>query len=327
MKTAQVDVAVLILFFNNPDRLAQVFSQVQKARPSKLFLYQDGPRFGRNDEPGIQACRVLVENIDWECEVHRWYQEKNVGCDPSEFLSQKWAFSYVDKCVILEDDDVPAVSFFSFCKELLDRYEFDERIGMIAGMNHEEVTREVSADYFFTTNVSIWGWATWKRVADQWDEQYSFTKNVEIMKQLTAKLKDMRYRRDFLPLLERHAGKGIPYYETIHMSYMLLSNSLSIVPTRNMITNIGMAGGTHSFTEFDLLPPNMKKLYTLKRYELDKIGKHPESVIENVGFKDRVYWMMGWNHPVVQLLRDIYRKLLSVFAQFTKIARKEKCQK
>ena len=42
MKPALVDVAVLILFFNRPRQLAQVFEQVKKARPSRLFLYQDG---------------------------------------------------------------------------------------------------------------------------------------------------------------------------------------------------------------------------------------------------------------------------------------------
>lgn len=312
MEKAQIDVAVLILFFNNPGRLQQVFEQVKKAKPTKLFLYQDGSREGKDDEVGIAACRELVEDIDWECEVHRWYQEKNVGCDPSEFLSQKWAFSFVDKCVILEDDDVPSVSFFLFCKELLDRYEDDERIGMIAGMNHEEITEDVTDDYFFTTNVSIWGWATWKRVIDQWDEKYTFTQNSKIMNQLRAKLKDMNYRHDFLPLLDRHVHKGIAYYETIHMSYMLLSNSLSIVPTKNMITNIGMDTGTHSFTQFDELPPNMRKLYTLKRYEMEHIEKHPQYVIENVDYRKRVYRMMGWNHPMLTFGRTVYRYFLKL---------------
>ena len=121
MKPALVDVAVLILFFNRPEPLKAVFSQVKKARPSKLFLYQDGPR-NEKDMPGILACREVVKDIDWECEVQQLYQEKNYGCDPSEYMSQKWAFSHVDKCIVLEDDDIPSLSFFPFCKELLDKY-------------------------------------------------------------------------------------------------------------------------------------------------------------------------------------------------------------
>ena len=116
MKSALVDVPVLILFFNRPQQLSQVFEQVKKARPSRLFLYQDGARNER-DLPGIEACREIVSQIDWECEVERLYQEKNFGCDPSEYLSQRWAFSMVDKCIVLEDDDVPSQSFFPFCKE------------------------------------------------------------------------------------------------------------------------------------------------------------------------------------------------------------------
>lgn len=115
MNPALVDVAVLILFFNRPEPLSKVFEQVRKARPSKLFLYQDGPR-NEKDLKGIQACRTIVEQIDWECEVHRLYQEKNFGCDPSNFMSHKWAFSIVDKCIVFEDDSIPSVSFSSFAK-------------------------------------------------------------------------------------------------------------------------------------------------------------------------------------------------------------------
>ena len=163
---ALVDVAVLILFFNRPEPLSAVFEQVKKARPSKLFLYQDGPR-GEKDMPGILACRKIVDEIDWECEVHQWYQEKNFGCDPSEYLSQKWAFSIVEKCIVLEDDDIPSLSFFPFCKELLDKYEHDTRISMITGINYDEISKDMPYDYFFATTFSISGWASWRRVIDK----------------------------------------------------------------------------------------------------------------------------------------------------------------
>ena len=148
-----VDVAVLILFFNRPEPLSKVFAQVKQARPSKLFLYQDGPRNDK-DIKGIEACRKIVSNIDWECEVHHLYQERNYGCDPSEYISQKWAFSIVDKCIVLEDDDVPSLSFFHFCKELLDKYEHDTRISMISGFNPEEITPNISSDYFLQNDIS-----------------------------------------------------------------------------------------------------------------------------------------------------------------------------
>ena len=86
MKSALVDVPVLILFFNRPQQLSQVFEQVKKARPSRLFLYQDGARNER-DLPGIEACREIVSQIDWECEVGRLYQAANKPRNSSGHLS------------------------------------------------------------------------------------------------------------------------------------------------------------------------------------------------------------------------------------------------
>ena len=55
---ANTDIAVLLLFFTRSDTFAQVFEAVRQARPSKLFLYQDGPR-GEKDMAGIMACREI----------------------------------------------------------------------------------------------------------------------------------------------------------------------------------------------------------------------------------------------------------------------------
>ena len=123
----KTDIAVLLLFFNRPETFQQVFNEVKKARPSRLFLYQDGMRDER-DRKGVEACREIASDahIDWTCEVHRLYQNRNYGCDPSGYMSQKWAFSLADKVMVLEDDVVPSQTFFPFCKEMLDRYEHDQ---------------------------------------------------------------------------------------------------------------------------------------------------------------------------------------------------------
>ncbi|MBR7126026.1 MAG: hemolysin activation protein, partial [Prevotella sp.] len=81
-RPALVDVSVLLLFFNRADTFLQVFQAVREARPARLFLYQDGPR-SEADMAGIEACRSIAEQVDWQCEVHRKYQQRNYGCDPS----------------------------------------------------------------------------------------------------------------------------------------------------------------------------------------------------------------------------------------------------
>ena len=295
---AKIDVAVLLLFFNRPESFGQVFAEVKKARPSKLFLYQDGPR-GERDMAGIKACRDIAEDIDWECDVHRMYQEQNYGCDPSEYISQKWAFSIVDKCIVLEDDDVPSQSFFPFCKEMLDRYEHDERIVMVAGFNTDEVSPDVPDDYFFTTVFSIWGWASWRRVIDQWDGQYSFLDDEYNMHLLRQMVKERHYRKTMLQMCYDHRSLKKEYYESIFWASMMFNHGLAIMPTKNLVNNLGVTAGgsTHYAGSLETMPKALRKMFTMQRHELDFPLRHPRYVIENVDYLHRFYRINAYGHP------------------------------
>jgi hypothetical protein len=305
MNPAKIDVSVLILFFNRPEQLSQVFEQVRQARPTRLFLYQDGPR-GERDMPGIEACRKVVEEIDWECEVHRKYQERNYGCDPSEYLSQKWAFSLTDKCIVLEDDDVPSQSFFPFCKELLDRYEDDPRVAMICGFNEDEVTPHCSDSYFFTSIFAIWGWASWRRVIDQWEGDYAFLDDKENMKRLEELSRQRRYRKDFIPMCRNHRATGKEYYESIFWASMLLHSQLAIMPQKNMVNNLGLtADSTHFGGSIDTTPRAYRRIFTMQRHEMDFPLRHPRYLIEDVSYKERLYKTNAWDHPWIKVGRSL----------------------
>lgn len=41
MKPALVDISVLLLFHARPDHFGKVWAEVRKARPKRLFLFQD----------------------------------------------------------------------------------------------------------------------------------------------------------------------------------------------------------------------------------------------------------------------------------------------
>jgi len=301
---AKTDVAVLLLFFNRPEPFRLVFDEVRKARPSRLFLYQDGPR-GERDMEGIMACRKIAEEIDWECDVQRNYQEKNRGCDPSEYLSQKWAFSIVDRCIVLEDDDVPAQSFFPFCKEMLDRYADDDRIGMIAGFNTDEQTKDCPDSYFFTSAFSIWGWASWRRVVDKWEGDYGFMDDEHNWSQLKALVKERGYRKEMLTMCRDHRETGKEYYESIFWAQMRLNSQLAIMPAINQIENVGLTAGTHYSTNLKTMPRGLRRQFTMKRHEMDFPLRHPRYVIENVGYRRRLYRLNAWGHPWIKVGRSI----------------------
>lgn len=277
---SEVDVAVLLLFFTRTEITVRTFNQIRKARPSRLYLYQDGPREGRkDDEVNIKKCRESIEAmIDWDCEVHRYYQEKNYGCDPSEYISQKWMFETEDKGIIIEDDDAMSVSFFRYCKELLDKYEHDYRIHIICGMNHLGVYKDCPYDYFFSRlGGAIWGWATWKRVVDSWDSQYSFLNNKYIRQCVYAE-HGKKQADTFYDNCTRHYATGREHYESILAVPNYLNCVVNIVPTKNMTCNCGVGlESTHS-SEYHKLPFSARKQLFMKTHELEFPLKHPDYI-------------------------------------------------
>ena len=326
-----------MLFFNRPDHFQRVWSEVRRARPDRLFLYQDGPRTDCDDMPGIMACRAIADdaNIDWPCEVHRLYQERNYGCDPSGFMSQRWAFSQVDRCIVLEDDVVPSQSFFRFAEEMLLRYRDDERITLISGFNTDEDSQPylrhssfshtedlAGVSYFFTRAFSIWGWASWARVVNNWDAEYSFVSNPDTFRRLCAKVQQYHQRHDMPRMCREHAASGKQYFESIFWAYMLLHDGLAVMPCVNLVNNIGLEDGTHYATQLQLMPKRQRRQFTMTRHELTFPLEHPQNVSEYPDYQHRWYLRNAWNAPwrkvqysveelVLNLLHGNFRNIYS----------------
>ena len=325
---AKIDIAVLLIFFNRPGCFSKVFEQVKKARPSKLFLYQDGAREGNEkDVIGVAKCREIALDIDWECEVHTKFQEKNYGCDPSGYISRKWAFEYVEKCIILEDDCVPSQSFFPFCKELLDQYADDQRINMICGMNNLE-SWESPYSYLFTETGSIWGWATWKRIVDEWEPNYDLLTDDINRNKLSKYFDSQRFNfKGKWRTWDEEKASGVEHFETINGINQYVNHRLNIVPTKNMILNIGNTpeGSTHSAADLSLLPKGLRRIYTMKTFDIEFPLKHPKYVINDVEYQKALFRLMGNGHPMVKFYRYIEKSFLIIKKQgFSELSSKFK---
>lgn len=288
LRPSKIDIPVLLIFFCRPEQFHRVFEQVRIASPSKLYLYQDGARADRpDDKEKVDACRAIAENVDWECEIHRYYQSENKGCDPSEYIAQRWMFSQEDYGIVLEDDDVPSQSFFPFCKELLERYKNDTRINMICGMNNEGVSKHVNSSYFFTTKGSIWGWASWKRVVMAWDSGYPMLDDESVERLILENYPD---DKSAIETWKRLRATGREHYEGIMGSSAWTNGRLNIVPKYNMITSVGISSDTtHSVNDIRKLNRYTQRLFGAERYELDFPLEHPAAVLPDRTFERNAF--------------------------------------
>ena len=291
MEKWKIDVPVYLNFFNRPDTFKYVFDAVKQAKPSKLFLSCDGARTGnKDDEKNIAACQTIADDIDWECEVHKNYSKENLGCGMRMNSGISWAFEYVDRLIILEDDCVPSQDFFPFCEELLEKYKEDNRIYMINAMNHLIRYDETPNSYFFGPGC-CWGWATWKRAWKQMDFYMGFLSDDYSMKCVERKYpfcRNVRKEGDEKANILK-SGKRLSSWTYQSGMASALNSQMAIVPSVNLITNIGLtADSTHAVNNLNKLAKRTRMYFNAPLIPMEFPLKHPKYVVEDWNYYDLV---------------------------------------
>ncbi len=279
MKEFLIDVPVKINIWTRPEVQRAQFEVLKQARPSILFLVSDG---GRNEKEweAIRQNRMLFdEEIDWECTVYKMYEDHNIGLYTMGRKTREFVWNTVDRCIFLEDDQIPAVSFFRYCAELLEKYKDDDRIEMICGHNpHITYDDALPNDYYFTENGwSIWGLATWKRCIENREFPFDYANNEYIKRCLKENLNDFWYEKVVGYCEGKLVDNHIPGGEYFHAVNSVLFHRMSIMPTKNMIKNIGYKGAHFDFDKKDKVP----KYFGAETYEIEFPIKHPKYVVDD----------------------------------------------
>ena len=139
----------------------------------------------------------------------------------------------------------------------------------------------VLQNYFFTENGwSIWGCAYWKRTAMNREYPFDYADNDYIKGCLKDNLNDFWYKT-----VEGYCGgklvdNHVPGGEYFHAVNSALFHRRSIVPTKNMIKNIGFDGTHFNIKDKSKAPSYMN----LDTYEIEFPIKHPKYVIDDKHF-------------------------------------------
>lgn len=320
MKNIQSNVPVLMVFFNRPEPLKKVFEAVKNAKPKTLFIAQDGAREGNvTDVENVAKCREIVKEIDWDCEVYYDYSDVNLGCGRRMSSAISWAFESVDRLMILEDDCVPSKDFFPFCEELLEKYKDDNRISMISAMNHlGAYEKENKKSYLFCHSGAIWGWATWKRQWDLYDfdlkniadvDIFDIIKNTSFPGYYKADL--AKQGRDRISKLKN--GDKLSSWTFQFNILRVLNNQLTIVPTKNMVSNVGItADSTHASGSLKQIPKALRPIFFMAHRKMEFPLTHPKFVYSDNEFDKKVWKLMAMpiHIALMQKIESVARRVL-----------------
>jgi hypothetical protein len=233
------NIPILFLIFNRLDTTKQVFEEIRKAKPKKLYVAADGPRNKTEKKKTDEVRKYVLNNIDWKCQVKTLFRKKNLGCGKAVSGAITWFFDNVEMGIILEDDCLPSQSFFPFCEELLKKYKNNEKIMQISGFNPVSNKMNAKEDYFFSYTGPIWGWATWRRAWGKYDFEMKTFEKFKNSNKIEEFGFNEKMKKSKIEIFGKMANKEIDTWD-YQWEYSRLNNfGLSVVPSKNLIKNIG----------------------------------------------------------------------------------------
>ena len=240
-----MDTPVLLIAWRRPQTLRQVINAIRPVAPTRLFVACDGPN---PDRPGeaekVAATRDVIElEVDWTCQIERLYSDVNKGCRHGVISAITWFFSQVEEGIILEDDCIPAISFFDYCNWALNTYRSDRRVMHISGNNFNVSSSLFEDEVSFVSLPQVWGWASW---SDRWDlyegNPFYLDRSVRLGRwdlSSIAKLSKLKH----LQALQN----GLDTWDYQWQITVLNCRGLAVCPRINLISNVGTGSdATHT---------------------------------------------------------------------------------
>ena len=237
------NIPVVFIIYNRVNTTKKVFNQIRKIKPTHLFIIADGPK-NPQDAISVNETRKIIENVDWNCELHLDFSEYNLGCSDRIITGINNVFKKIDRAIFLEDDCFPHLSFFDYCRNLLEFHENNNSIMHISGFNLMGAV-EIENSYFYSRYIlPPWGWATWKRSWEKFNPKLDTWQQIKLSAHTNI---SQEYFSDWTDLFE---GARVNR-ETWDISWnvdLWKHNGIAILPKRSLIQNIGF-GCDATFTK------------------------------------------------------------------------------
>lgn len=270
-----MDVPVLLIGFNRPAQTERMIDTLIAVGAKNVYVAIDGPRDGnKQDQLLCTEVQRLVNSAKWPGTIEKRYRAVNLGCRRGVSEAISWFFDHVAEGIILEDDCLPDDTFFEYCRQLLETYRENPRIGMISGSTFFPGRTGAPFSYSFSRYPHIWGWATWRRAWRKYDsdlEHWDVPGALETLERVSGGSKQFVA---FWRKLIDHVKKGqIDTWDYIWSYSFWRAGFLSVSPGTNMITNIGFhEQATHTRSK------PIGKSFRPKSLPLSFPLKHPKSI-------------------------------------------------
>jgi hypothetical protein len=221
--------------------LNTLFNSLQKNdlfKKSKVIVFSDGAK-NEIDKDKIDKVRELlkIRLIPQNSEIIE--NNVNLGLSKNVIGGLNKIFQIYDRAIILEDDLELSPFFLNYMNDALNLYATSENVASISGYMYPIEPKKFSNNFFFLKLIESWGWGTWKRA-------WNIFENDSL--QLKKKIDEKQLANEF------NFESGISYYKMLTdninglndswavrwYASTFLKNMNTLFPSKSFVKNIGV---------------------------------------------------------------------------------------
>ncbi|MBX9767943.1 MAG: glycosyltransferase [Bdellovibrionales bacterium] len=235
---------IAIFIYNRPDHTRNLFQSLAlnpETLYSPVYVYCDGLK-KEEHRKGVEEARELVRALAPK-HAKIIFRDQNFGLAKSLITGITELTDQFGKVIVLEDDIILSRTTLRFLNQALVEYENDEQVMHISAYMYP--VTEPLPDLFFYSEITCWGWATWKRA---W--KYFNPDTRQLMDQIIAKNAQHKFDNEgtmgFWHMLNDHLIGRNDSWAIRWYASVFLRQGLCLHPGKSLAQNNGFDGtGVH----------------------------------------------------------------------------------
>ena len=259
--------APIILFvYNRPEYTRQTIESLKKsqfASGSELFIYSDAAKTEK-DKKLVAEVRDYIKTINGFRKVIIKESKENKGLALSITSGVSEILNKYDNAIILEDDLELSPFFLKYMNEALSLYEKEEDVISIHGYVYP--VKKKLPETFFLRGADCWGWATWKRGWELFEDD-AHTLFSEITSKNLKDEFDFNRSYPYTKMLKNQIKGEINSWAIKWYASAFVNNKLTLYPGKSLVRNVGTTVSSTHFEETNVydvelseVPVNVKNI-------------------------------------------------------------------
>lgn len=256
---------VLLFVFKRPEHTKSTLKSLAanpEAKDTDLFIFSDG---GRNEDEmkEVEEVRKIISRVNGFRSINPVFSDKNKGLARSIIDGVTTLLKDHNQIIVLEDDMEVAPTFLRYMNYNLDLYKDDPKVASVHAYCYP--LKEKLPDFFFIRGADCWGWATWKRAWNLFEEN-----GEKLLHELTTRklIDEFDYfgSASKIRMLKNQINGKVDSWAIRWDASIFLNNMFTLYPGKSLLRNIGAdGGGTHTkntrifnVNDFEPLPELVK---------------------------------------------------------------------